>query len=370
LRSLAEGGAIVVFNVSDIRSDAFIITTNAIQSVNLSLLTSGSIKDYAKRFINAINERHLSRLSHARDEMNVILEWLWNAAVEPVLNKLGFTHEPSDNMNWPRVWWVGSGLLRILPIHAAGYHDSSPPRTALDRVISSYAPTVKSLSYSRERYAHGNSPGVMLKEKALLVSMPTTPEQNSLQFVKTEIENLKMLFSKLSVNATVLENSTRTKVLSELSECTLVHFACHGNTAIDPSKSCLLLEDWRATPLTVSDLLSLNIKLAKIAYLSACRTSAMQDFDLLDESITLASAIQLSGYPIVIASLWQIMDQQSAGVARHVYEWIIKDSELKAQYSAEGLHLAVRILREETRKNLKSRKCDPLIWAPYIHIGI
>ena len=127
--------------------------------------------------------------------MNDVLEWLWNVAVRPVLDELGFTQMPAQGETWPRVWWVGSGLLSILPIHASGYHDSTPPETALDRVISSYAPTLKSLAYSRERAAKTDQ--VTLKEKAILVSMPTTPDQLSLPFVKIEVENLEKFFSKV-----------------------------------------------------------------------------------------------------------------------------------------------------------------------------
>ena len=133
---------------------------------------------------------------HAKNELNAVLEWLWDVAVKPVLNELGFTQMPSHGETWPRVWWVGSGLLSILPIHAAGYHDSTPPETALDRVISSYASTVKSLSYARERVARANQ--VKLKEKAILVAMPTTPEQKSLPFVETEVEDLRKLFLNVS----------------------------------------------------------------------------------------------------------------------------------------------------------------------------
>ena len=205
------------------------------------------------------------------------------------------------------MWWVGSGLLNILPIHASGYHDSTPPQTALDRVISSYAPTVKSLSYARERAARADQ--VILKEKAILVAMPTTPGQKSLPFVEMEVEDLENLFSKASINTRVMQNPTRTEILSELSQYTIVHFACHGYSADDPSQSSLLLEDWKIAPLTVSDLTSLNIESAKFAYLSACHTSAMRNFHLLDESISLSSAIQLSGYPSVVGSLWQVNGQ-------------------------------------------------------------
>jgi len=362
LHRLAEGGPIVVFNVSDIRSDAFLITTDEIRSVHLPSLTSDSVENSAKRFLNAINAQDINRYRHGMREMNSVLGWLWDVAVKPVLDELGFTQMPRDGA-WPRVWWVGTGLLSILPIHASGYHDSTPPQTALDRVISSYAPTVKSLAYARERIARAGR--VAIKEKAILVSMPTTPEQNSLPFVKIEVESLEKLFAKASIDTTVMQNPLRTEVLSELPKCTIVHFACHGYPANDPSQSLLLLEDWKDVSLTVSDLTSLNIESAKFAYLSACHTSAMRDFRLLDESISLSSAIQLSGYPSVVSSLWQVRDSDSAEVAREVYSWILNDG-LDAQRSAEGLHKAVRDLRNKMRGS----QSDPLVWAPYIHVGI
>jgi hypothetical protein len=174
LHCLADGGPIVVFNVSEVRSDAFLVTTDDIRSLHLPSLTPDSLKDAAKYFFDAINSQGLKRYNHAHLEVTAVLEWLWDVAVNPVLNELGFTQKPRGDA-WPRVWWVGCGLLNILPIHAAGYHDSIPPKTALDRVISSYASTVKSLSYAQERLAGINQ--LSLKEKAILVTMPTTPEK-------------------------------------------------------------------------------------------------------------------------------------------------------------------------------------------------
>jgi CHAT domain-containing protein len=294
-----------------------------------------------------------------------VLEWLWDVAVKPVLNELGFTHTPPYGEAWRRVWWVGSGLLSVLPIHASGYHDSTPPQTALDRVISSYAPTVKSLAYARERAAIADE--VKSNEKAMVFAMPKTPEQTTLPFVEKEIKNLDNLFSKSSIDITVMLNPTRAEALSKLREHTIVHFACHGYSADDPSQSSLLLEDWKIKPLTVSDLISLNIQSAKLAYLSACHTSSMRNFRLLDESISLSSAIQLCGYPSVVGSLWQVRDSYSAEVARDVYAWILEEGELDVRRSAEGLHKAVRCLRDRSRFMMKH---DPLIWAPFIYIGI
>ena len=207
-------------------------------------------------------------------------------------------------------------------------------------------------------------------EKAMIIAMSTTPERETLSFVKMEVEDIRKILSNASIDITVMQNPTRTEVLSELPKCTIVHFACHGYSSNDPSQSSLLLEDWKTVPLTVSDLTSLNIELAKLAYLSACRTSTTRDIDLLDESISLTSAVQLSGYPSVVGTLWQVGDNYSAEVARDIYKWNLEgNGGFAARRSAEGLHNAVRNLRDKTRVNSRYRS-DPLVWAPYIYIGI
>jgi tetratricopeptide (TPR) repeat protein len=357
LRSLARDGAIVAFNVSDIRSDAFLVTPDFIRSVHLPLVTSGFVDDSIEHFFEAID--HDESYRHATRK-------LWDYMVNPVLDALGHTEAPPAGKTWPRVWWIPTGALSLLPIHAAGYHTSNSQRTVLDRVISSYAPTLKSLLYAQERAAKADR--VKTNDKAILFAMPTTQEdpQMALSSVKTEVEDIQRLFSQTSSSVTVLTDPTRANALSELRRHTIAHFACHGYFAFDPSKSSLLLKD---AHLTVSDLISLNIDAAKFAYLSACHTSTMRDFSLLDESITLTSAIQLCGYPSVVGSLWQVVDSHSAEVARDTYAWILKGESAKfdARRSAEGLHRAVRDLRERTRVG---KKHDPLTWAPFIHVGI
>jgi CHAT domain len=265
LHALANGGSIVVFNVSYIRSDAFLITADEIRVLHLPLLTMDALSDSAIRFSRAVNHRHLYGYNRARSEANAVLEWLWDVAVGPILDILGFTQTPPHDKPWPRVWWVGSGLLNIFPIHAAGYHDSISPKSAIDRVISSYAPTLKSLAFAQERARRPDQ--IRIKEKALLIAMPTTPEADELPFVKTEIGELKTFFSKASWDTTIMWNPTRTQVLSEIPKHTIVHFPCHGYPSRDPSQSSFLLEDWKTESLKVSDLTSLNIELGEIGLL-------------------------------------------------------------------------------------------------------
>lgn len=89
----------------------------------------------------------------AQHEIRSVLAWLWDAVVEPILAHLGYTSAPRDGVPWPRLWWCPVGALAFLPLHAAGHYNfvDDSPRTALDRVVSSYTPTVRALAHARAR---------------------------------------------------------------------------------------------------------------------------------------------------------------------------------------------------------------------------
>ena len=306
--------------------------------------------------------------AESRRQLTEILQWLWDVAVGPILQELGHRENRGHDEPCPRVWWIGSGLLNTLPIHAAGYHDSTPPRSAIDRVVSSYSPTLKSLAHARERIMSDQ----MQEQKAVLIAMPETPEQSDLKFAGKEVSDLQKLLSP-HIATTVIQNPTRHEVLSLLPENQIVHFSCHGHSATDPSQSSLFLNDWTTSPLTVSDLTSLHIRSPKFAYLSACFTSDTRDINLLDESINLSSAILLSGYPSVVGTLWKVTDEHASEVANDVYSWMLAGgNQLDVQRSAEGLSCAVRALKTRTSVDPRFRRkipSDPFIWAGYIYVG-
>ena len=372
LLTMAEAGSIVIFNVNEIRSDAIIVNKEDIRSLPLPLLTYTELIAQINLFLDAMRAS-LKNYSGPK-AIGRILEWLWDAAVGPALTELGFIQVPPGNRGWPRVWWVSSGLLNWLPIHAAGYHESksSPPNTAIDRVISSYTPTIKALAYARER-----KQGIKtsLGQNAALIGMPKTPDLKDLPFVESELKALQELLPS-QIQTTVVQSPTRDKVLSTIRDHQVVHFACHGLSSVDPAQSKLALTDWKTMPLTVLDLTALNVQSGQFAYLSACHTANTRDVRLLDESINLASAIQLAGYPSVVGTLWTVSDQHSAEVAREVYASMLVDDhgfKMDPQKAASGLHWAARRLRDDTRTIPGfSRKVpsNPHVWAPYIHLGI
>jgi hypothetical protein len=89
----------------------------------------------------------------------------------PVLEALGYRDRPREDMPWPRVWWAPGGHLGQLPLHAAGHYvgqlsGDHAGRNVMDRVISSYTPTVRALGYAREQAARART------GKSLIVAVP------------------------------------------------------------------------------------------------------------------------------------------------------------------------------------------------------
>lgn len=328
------------------------------------------MEEKSQRFLESIQNLNLSNYRATKKEIKGILGWLWEVIVDPVLSELGFCNSVNIGDSWPRIWWVGSRFLNILPIHAAGYHEPGDSRNCLDRVISSYSPSIKALLHSRNLATKAEPCD---GQNVLLVGMPTTPNKRDLPYAKEEIDEIIPLLAPSRM--TVMWTPEKKDLLAKLRNCQLVHFACHGELSVsNPSQSLLLLQDWNVTPLTVSDLLSLNIQKGQLAYLSACNAASSRHFRLLDESIHLAAACQQAGFPSVIGSLWRVDDSHSSRVARDVYKMMYTGmgNTIDTTCSAEALHLAVRKLRNETQTETRISKQtsgDPLMWAPYIHVG-
>ncbi|KAI1419740.1 CHAT domain-containing protein [Xylaria sp. FL1777] len=357
---------VVAINVARFRCDAFIIHSNQISIVELPALNHQLVERKAKHF----------RSRKSRDAYE-ILEWLWDNMIERILVQLG-ADKPcvdDDYAKWPRVYWVPTGPLRLLPIHAAGYHRDSSGRSVIDRVVSSYSLSVEEILYGQEIKA-GTEEARQAAQlvlhppnqteaacKFVFVSMESTPGNSSLPYARKEIHTIwKMLPPCLPRR--YFDRPSRDNLLRGMSGCTVFHFAGHGMTdPRDPSLSGLLLrsDDGNYTvPLTVRDLQALRFQETGpplLAYLSACSTGRIADEQLVDEGIHLMGACRLAGFRHVIGSLWEVSDRLCVDVARTVYETILKAC-LDDASVAHGLHHAVRMLRtkllagrNKTRRN-------------------
>ena len=130
--------------------------------------------------------------------------------------------------------------------------------TVLDKVISSYSSSVKALLYGRRSIAPKNKDNAIAN--ALLVAMQNTPDQSSLHFAADELRIVEKLVPALHLEAILPRQNNRQHVLDHLKASAIFHFAGHGQTnPTEPSQSCLLLEDWQRSPLTMDDLRDLRL---------------------------------------------------------------------------------------------------------------
>jgi hypothetical protein len=296
----------------------------------------------------------------AVDLMLVDLQsWMWDSIAGPVLKELGLTETPAgDSSVWPRVWWCPTGALTVLPLHTAGYHGDSQDgsaRTVLDRVVSSYTPSLRALLDARDPGRQISAADDVL-DRMLLVSVGDAHGQIPLQ-VEGERDVLLDLLSD-SVTDLLDEEATREAVRAELTKHRWVHFSCHGDQdLLDPSTGGLWLYDEK---LTIADISAARFH-GDYVGLSACKT-AVGGIELLDEAITLAAALHYMGYRHVVATLWSVEQQASEDVFTAVYRRIAADGRLRPELAAVGLHDAVRELREQYRDS-------PQLWTPFTHTG-
>ncbi|KAF4960684.1 hypothetical protein FGADI_763 [Fusarium gaditjirri] len=131
--------------------------------------------------------------------MESLVEWLWDVICRPCLDALGFKDAPCDDI-WPRVWWIHTRHLSRLPLHAAGRHTaaSSSIDTVMDRVMSTYASSIKALIHGRQHTIREHD--TPEPDSALLVAMRQTPNLSVgglFPFAVNEIDMLAALCPSL-----------------------------------------------------------------------------------------------------------------------------------------------------------------------------
>jgi CHAT domain-containing protein len=256
------------------------------------------------------------------------------------------------------------GLLSFLPLHAAGHHQTrsgANPATVLDRIVSSYTPTIRALAHARRaRPSAGDTPArAAAGNQLVVVAMPHTPGAEDLPGASAEADRLRQRFPDRTATLTGAQ-ATHDAVLSALPGAVWAHFACHGHSdPVSPSASRLLLYDHQQQPLTVIEVTRLRQEQADLAFLSACST-ARPDERLADEAIHLASAFQLAGYRHVIGTLWPISDYHAIRLADGLYAALASAG--SAATAAHALHTVILRLRDR-------RPQMPSVWASHIHAG-
>jgi CHAT domain-containing protein len=303
--------------------------------------------------------RHRAR----EDVVRSTMEWLWDAIAEPVLTELGFDGPVPPEEQPPRLWWCPTGVLSLLPLHGAGYHDGSG-RTAVDRVISSSTPTLRALLEARQPVGlegqrvqpEGQQVQPEGQPRLLVVAVPEQPGMVELSAVDREGELLARLF-KGHCEVLSEDEATTRAVLDAMTTHPWVHFGCHGFQNLeDPSQAGLLLSDGT---LRVTEIGARRFR-GDLALLLSCQ-SATGGANLPDEVITLAAALHYTGYRHVIGTLSTVDDDIAADVSAAFYDEM-SARQFDADVAATALHHAVAQVRQRLDLPLVS-------WLPYTHIG-
>ncbi|TDB84049.1 CHAT domain-containing protein [Actinomadura sp. KC216] len=375
---VAADGPIVVINAARTRTDALIVTADGVIPIRLSDLHDG-LMHWTNEYLTAIQMQQdattryfaarmrfesgdrspaafhgyqaakaelLTVGTETEQKVDATLRWLWDCLAEPVLTALGFNAAVAEP---PRVWWCPTGPLTFLPLHAAGHHDDG--RSVLDRVVSSYTPTIRALRQSRRRRPQRETDALLIVEAGNVEGQPPLPH------TAAEVAALETLFAG---RCTVLrgETATRKNVREHLATHARVHFSGHGHQDLArPAEGGLLLSDGT---LRIADLSAHRFD-GDFAFLSACK-SATGGLELEDEVVTLASTLNHTGHAQVIATLWSVYDRSARQVAEGVYGRLVSVDGFTTRGAAHALNATLRKLRAQ------SPDC-PTRWIPFTHTG-
>jgi hypothetical protein len=326
-------GTVILVNAGRHGGHAVLLGAQA-DPVTVALPGLRDVRDRVDAMLGAVSGGKLAGQLRRRRVVPEILAWLWDAVIEPVTTAL-----PSAG-GLHRVWWVPTGILGLLPLHAAG-HPGQPG--ALDTMVSSFIPSLRGLRNARQR------PPARAR-RGLVVAVRHTEGQADLPSAAAEAESLP---GTRLWDADAVTDS----VLAALADATWAHFACHAIAdPTSPAEGGLLLHD---RILRLPEIGGLRLAEAELAYLSACST-ANHGMRHADEVLHLASAFQLAGFRHVIATLWPLGDKIAAEAANAFY---------RNASDSPVVDDAAAILHRVTVDLRATHPDRPDLWAALVHSG-
>ncbi|MET8279214.1 CHAT domain-containing protein [Micromonospora sp. NPDC005174] len=370
LARAAAAGPVVLVNVASRRCDALVVADGQVTVVPLPELTLAELVVRTVSFLTAIAEltepppadvpqpQVRRRHAVARAGVAQTLDWLWRVVAAPVLEAAlpadttpAAGSSPGVVGGGPRLWWCPTGVLTLLPLHAAGPLDRG--EGVLDRVVPSYTASLRALTHARR--GGTDRPGPV--DAALFVGMPQTPGLADLPGVAREEEIVRRHVPR--VRSLLGPVASPAAVLAALPEQPVAHLSCHGTQDLRaPARGRLGLA---GGALSVRDLWRPAGRPAALAVLSACET-VRGGAALPDEALTLGTAFQLAGFRHVIGALWSISDTLTVRLCTDLYDGLAVPGGIDPDRAAVALHAAVRRLRAALPDH-------PDTWAGYAHLG-
>ncbi len=292
---------------------------------------------------------------------------LWDKLMAPLIDRL-------KQHNHTQAILIPTGLLGLLPLHAAWTEDPSRPtgrRYALDELTFTYAPNAQSLVAARA--IAQQFPDSQL-DSILAIDNPRQDLPSSEREVTAAVKTFP--------HHTVLrhEKATTATVADNLGQQAIVHFSCHGTANFnEPLNSGLLMSDGL---LTLRELFNLKLTAGnkrgiRLAVLSACETG-LPGLDLADEAIGLPVGLLQAGVAGAIASLWAVNDQSTMILLTKFYDlWrtdrLTPPAALRQaqQWLRHATNSEVaQLLRMRTDHPNNRDYSHPYYWAGFSYTGI
>jgi CHAT domain-containing protein/tetratricopeptide (TPR) repeat protein len=249
--------------------------------------------------------------------LDEVTRWLWDEAV------LGDIVTAATARNAASLVLVPTGVLGLLPLHAAWTEDSGTPtgrRYVLDAVATQYVPSGRTFEVAQNLAAEAAGE----TRRALIVQEPAPVGAAPLPGAELEANTLAGLIP----GATIFQGSraTRDEVLGSLYDHSVHHFCCHAFAdLVEPLAGGLLMSG--DVVLTLRDVLSARLHRCRIVVLSACETGVIGG-KLPDEALSLAAGFLQAGAAGIVSSLWVVHDLASALLMVRFYElWIHERAE-------------------------------------------
>lgn len=312
----------------------------------------------------------------------------WREALDHTTRRLwGCVFAPLRDRLPAAMVLIPTGLLALLPLHAAWTPDETAPdgrRYALDLWRIRYAPNARAVAEA-VRLAGGpaQSRG---SDRLLAVDEPDNGADPQVAPLVHSAEEVRIVCAGFR-DATVLAGAqaTRAAVLEAAPRSGVLHFSCHGQSDPEqPLLSALLMAGGER--LTLQDFLDTRLH-ARLAVLSACETG-VPGSRLPDEVVSLAAGLLQAGAAGVVSSLWAVSDAGTMHLMRRFYALWRGEC---ADDPAEALRRAQQWLRERSREEIERAEdatrlvrrrtvpareagerpfAHPFYWAAFTYIGV
>jgi CHAT domain-containing protein/tetratricopeptide (TPR) repeat protein len=203
-------------------------------------------------------------------------------------------------------------------------------------------------------------------EKLLSVGNPEFDRQKyrylaDLPAAETEASEIGFFYEKKAVFSG--GNATKQKVLNEMAQADVIHFAGHyvANESSPLLSSFLITDDGKeANNLTNFELLRQNLSKPRLIVLSACQTE-MEGYFNGEGIIGAGRTLLAAGVPLLVATKWQVESSSSA-------ELMIRFHRLRKEEKLSTV-AALRQAQIEMLKGSSETFRQPYFWAGFTALG-